>query len=383
MQFEPTHFHINSTDIIPSNNRKAPHNPLLDKKSKFVTMSADKIGIISIGDMGVGIARRLIAEGFKVITTTKGRRFVPFIHEYASYVKKRKLTSPPATYSQDTIDRAVASNIELTASDAEFVAESAVILSIVPPRDAVATTQRVIEATPASRENKPLYLIDLNAVSSTTLKGIAKLVEDSKLPIHFIDGSIIGGPPKLLPVDTSSEAEDKPSWDLPSIPTSGPHEVSSIPDIGPQFEAALGSHHISKEIGAASGLKMCFASLTKGYIAIATQAFTAAHSLGLLDELRAEVSSRQPHLLKAAERGVPNSVPKAYRWVVEMEEIGATFAEAGFDGLMFRGAATVFQDVADDEVLGLEKVGKRKRGTTLEEVAQGLTEGFEKKQRTH
>lgn len=33
-----------------------------------------KIGVISIGDMGVGIAKLLIAKGFQVATNCKGRR---------------------------------------------------------------------------------------------------------------------------------------------------------------------------------------------------------------------------------------------------------------------------------------------------------------------
>lgn len=34
-----------------------------------------KIGILSIGDMGVGIAKLLIAHGFPVATNGKGRRY--------------------------------------------------------------------------------------------------------------------------------------------------------------------------------------------------------------------------------------------------------------------------------------------------------------------
>ena len=35
-----------------------------------------KIGILSIGDMGMGIAKLLIANGFAVATNCKGRRYV-------------------------------------------------------------------------------------------------------------------------------------------------------------------------------------------------------------------------------------------------------------------------------------------------------------------
>lgn len=35
---------------------------------------ASAIGILSIGDMGVGIAKLLIGNGFKVVTNVTGRR---------------------------------------------------------------------------------------------------------------------------------------------------------------------------------------------------------------------------------------------------------------------------------------------------------------------
>jgi 3-hydroxyisobutyrate dehydrogenase-like beta-hydroxyacid dehydrogenase len=34
------------------------------------------VGIISIGDMGMGVAKLLLASGYRVITTLSGRRYV-------------------------------------------------------------------------------------------------------------------------------------------------------------------------------------------------------------------------------------------------------------------------------------------------------------------
>jgi hypothetical protein len=44
---------------------------------------------------------------------------------------------------------------------------------------------------------------------------------------------------------------------------------------------------------------------------------------------------------------------------------------------MFTGAAGVYRVVAEDTVLGKEKVGKRERGTTVEDVAKAVAEGLE------
>lgn len=40
------------------------------------TESSFKIGILSMGEMGAGIARMLVAHGFEVATNCQGRRYV-------------------------------------------------------------------------------------------------------------------------------------------------------------------------------------------------------------------------------------------------------------------------------------------------------------------
>ena len=89
-----------------------------------------------------------------------------------------------------------------------------------------------------------------------------------------------------------------------------------------------------------------------------------------------------PAMLKSAEGGVPRMPPKAYRWVREMEEIAATYAEeGGFELALFEGVAGVYRTVAEDTVLGGEKTGDRKRGRTLEDVAAAVGEGLEAKRK--
>lgn len=125
---------------------------------------------------------------------------------------------------------------------------------------------------------------------------------------------------------------------------------------------------------------MCFASTTKGFTAIAIQAFTTAKTLGVLDHLEQELQDFVPTTLNTAKRGLVSMPPKAYRWVREMEEIADTHAEeGGFQRELFRGVADVYRTVADETVLGEEKSGDRKRGTTVEDVASAMEEGLSKK----
>ncbi|KAI1811460.1 6-phosphogluconate dehydrogenase [Poronia punctata] len=311
-----------------------------------------KIGIISIGDMGVGIARLLVANGFSVATNCAGR-------------------------SKDTIERAKSANVELYKTDEDLVSACDVLLSVVPPRDAVATASRIADAVWTVGTGSPLYFADLNALAPSTTRSIAALFEKrerTRTRVRFIDGAIIGGPPSLQEANSGKES----GWNVPSIPLSGPHKLSSIPVYGARLASTLNTRHISDEIGAASGLKMCFASLTKGFISIAIQSFSTAGRLGVLDELRDEFSRFSPAHWTVAERGVTSMAPKAYRWVAEMEEIATTFdEEAGFARDMFRGVAGVYRTVAEDTVLGQEKVGSRKRGLDVADMAAAMAEGIQ------
>ncbi|KAM0535389.1 hypothetical protein ACHAPP_003952 [Verticillium nonalfalfae] len=350
-------------------------------------MAPSAVAILSIGDMGVGIAKLLLAKGFTVTTNIAGR-------------------------SEDTAARARAAGIQLVASDAELVASAAVVLSVVPPRDARATAQRVVDALllvatgerPA--DAPPLYYVDLNAVAPASARAMASLFDGARVPVRFVDGCIIGAPPRLLSspdpgtngtrstpkadgtaggkADADAHEEDPQSgWSVPGIPTAGPHALASLPTLGPRLSGALGAAHMSAAVGAASGLKMCFASLSKGLTALAVESFTTAHALGVLPLLRAELRARLPRLAEQAERAVVAVPPKAYRWVAEMEEISETHrVDGGFAGeALFRGAADVYRVVADETVLGAERIGKRRRGTTVEDVAEAVAEGLERKRK--
>jgi 3-hydroxyisobutyrate dehydrogenase-like beta-hydroxyacid dehydrogenase len=290
--------------------------------------------------------------------------------------------------SNDTIERAKAAKVEVVSSDVELVQQCSVFLSVVPPRDAAETAQRVVDAlSGAPRSGDPLHFVDLNAVSPATARNIASLIERSRAPIRFVDGCILGAPPTLKAspdpgTNVSSSEDPDQDWDRPGIPVSGPFKLSDIPDFGPRLFEALNMKHISDDIGAASGLKMCFASTSKGFTAIAIQAFTTAQRLGVLSHLQEEMAQRLPNHLRIAERSMVVMPPKAYRWVKEMEEISDTHAvDGGFEPYLFQGAAGVFRSVAEDSVLGEEKIGRRKRGTTAEDVAAAMAEGLAKKQK--
>ncbi|XP_014557556.1 hypothetical protein COCVIDRAFT_96864 [Bipolaris victoriae FI3] len=294
------------------------------------------IAIISIGQMGLGIASLLKSHNYAITTNISGR-------------------------SSATKDRAESIGIQLLDTDEELVASADYVLSIVPPRDAVATAERVIaalekqkstEQAASSGQEKPvLYYLDLNAISPDTVRKIGDMFEERvKEEVRFVDGGIIGSPPVAPPAspETSKEAEESGSpgsdWKRPGVPLSGPHELPSA-----HLASVLNVQHVANTIGTASGLKCCFAALTKGFTALSLQSFTTASSLGVLPQLKDYMDQYNPHVRLKAERGIVGCTHKAYRWVEEMRQIGECFAgEGGWQqASVFREIAGVFQELAD------------------------------------
>lgn len=265
--------------------------------------------------------------------------------------------------------------MHLVNTDEELAAQADYILSIVPPRDALATAQRVFNvATSASfnARSSPLYYLDLNAVSPRSARAMEDLFKPVAEKIRLIDGGIIGPPPR---------PKEDGSWVRPSIPLSGPFKLSEARPGGPELAEVLNTQHVSDKIGGASGLKMCFASLTKGFTALAIQSFTTAHRLNVLPELAAHLERYSPKSLEMS-GSITGMPPKAYRWVREMEEIGATFAEdGGFEDEenIFNGIARTYELVANGTELGKEKTERRVNGKTREDVARLMSEGIEKR----
>jgi hypothetical protein len=86
--------------------------------------------------------------------------------------------------------------------------------------------------------------------------------------------------------------------------------------------------------------------------------------------------------MKAARDGVPAMPLKSYWWAREMDEITVTHADkSGFEGGgeegggVFGQIAKVYRSVAEDTV-GEEKMEKRERGRTLEDVAVAMRDGL-------
>jgi 3-hydroxyisobutyrate dehydrogenase-like beta-hydroxyacid dehydrogenase len=260
------------------------------------------VGIIAPGAMGAAVGRRLAENGARVLTLLAGR-------------------------SAASAARAQAAGM-LAVDEAALVAESAIVLSIVPPAVAVALAERLAPLL-AKAARRPLFA-DCNAIAPATVARIAQLLESGSC--RFVDGAIIGGPPA-------------PGAAGPRFYLSGP----AAPDMAPLAGLGLDLRVMAAPLGAASALKMSYAALTKGLTALCAAALLGASRGGAADHLLAELGDSQKPLLAWARRQVPAMYPKAYRWVAEMEEIAAFLGEDEAARQIYRGAALLYARLAAPE----------------------------------
>lgn len=265
------------------------------------------IGVIGMGAMGSGIARRIKEGGGRVVTDVAGR-------------------------SAATVARAEEAGAEAV-SAAELVAQSSIILSVIPPASAPDVAAACFELIGAS-SNKPIF-IDFNAIAPQTLHMIAEPYLAAGLP--FGDGSIIGSPP----------VTGRPG---PRLYLSGPVTGAGKVLRGLGFDIRL----LSDGLGDASGLKMAFAGINKGMIALASAIAIGAARSGALESLIAELKENQPALLDRFRRALPGMYSKAYRWDGEMLEIAKFLEPETGAATMFEGASQIYEHIAEADREGKE-----------------------------
>jgi len=261
------------------------------------------VAVMAQGTMGAGVGKRLNERGAAVRTLLSGR-------------------------SEASANRAKAAGMQPVADERELLSGADYFLSILPPDQALALANRLAPAL-QSLPVKPVY-VDCNAVSPQTAERIAAVIEPTGAA--FVDGGIIGGPPRE-------------GYGGPAIYASGPEaeRTEALKDWGLDWRI------IDGPIGAASGLKMSYAGITKGTTAIAAAMLLGAARFGCAEALIAELSSSQPDMLKRMRGSIPGMYDKAYRWVGEMEEI-SDFLEANApSSAMYQGIARLYEFLAAAE----------------------------------
>ncbi len=256
------------------------------------------VALISPGQMGASLGARLAAHGVRVIT--------------------------PGGRSATSEARAKAAGIAIV-PEAE-VAHADFVFSIVPPAQAAATALRVSALPKGSRV--PLF-VDWNAVSPAKAAEIGATITGAGG--RYADGSIIGYP-------------GRPQDPGPLLVASGPDAKGLLSLSGRGVRLKI----LDAPIGAASALKMSYAGLTKGLMALAAAMFLAAKRAGCDKELLEELASSQPNMLKGFQHSIPDMFGKVERWVPELREIAAFVGHDRGESGIYEQIASFYEHLARD-----------------------------------
>jgi 3-hydroxyisobutyrate dehydrogenase-like beta-hydroxyacid dehydrogenase len=258
-------------------------------------MEKQRIGILHPGEMGVSIAAAAKNSGHRVCWVSDGR-------------------------SAQTRARAAANGLEDRRALVELCADADVLISVCPPAAAEEVAAAAVQAGFAG-----LYL-DANAIAPGRAARIGERVAQ-----HggvFVDGGIIGGP-AWEPGRTWLYLSGEQAGRAAELFAAGPLETKVI---GP-------------EIGKASALKMCFSAYTKGTTALICGILGAAENLGVREALLHPWSRGESDFAAEAEQRARRVTRKAWRFTGEMDEIAATFEEAGMPAGFHTAAAAIFERI--------------------------------------
>jgi 3-hydroxyisobutyrate dehydrogenase-like beta-hydroxyacid dehydrogenase len=263
-------------------------------------MAFQKIGILSIGEMGFHWTKLLKGHGADVLTYDKDRGEV-------------------------TRQRGASAGARSVASMAELVDQADLIVSIVVPSAATKLAAKVAEAA-AHQKRKNLLFLDANAISPMSADEIATILTPAG--VNFIDGCIIGAASRMgkgTIVYVSG----------PDAARMQPLEAFNIPI------KILGA-----QTNQASAFKVVYAGLTKGLQGLFCELLMGARKFGLLDEIRSQYEESFPGLLDKVAGSIVGLRIHAGRRAEEMDELKRTFNAQGLASHMAPAAQQVLQAIA-------------------------------------
>ena len=197
-------------------------------------MAIETVGLLSPGDMGHAVGRVLREHGMDVVTCLDGRS-----------ERTRALSASAGIRDVPDLD--------------EMVDESDLVLSILVPAEAVGVCESVAAA--GRRVGTDVVFADCSATSPQTATRMEVIMREAGG--RYVDGSIIGGPPG--------------PGVAPRFYVSGPYAgiMSELDGKG------IDVRPLGDAVGRASGIKMCYAAVTKGTSALSIAQLAVAEALGL------------------------------------------------------------------------------------------------------
>ena len=269
-------------------------------KTEEYIVAFQKIGLLSIGEMGFHWAKLLKGQGVEVLTYDKDRGEV-----------SRK--------------RGENAGVKSLPSMARLVDDAELIVSIVVPSAAKRVAAKVAKAVAKSGRKELLYL-DANAISPMTADAIAAVLKPAG--VSFVDGCIIGSAARMgkgtIVYVSGPEAQRLQALEAFGIP---------IRVLGPNTSQA-------------SSFKVVYAGLTKGLQGLFVELFMGARRFGLMNEVRAQYEESFPGLLDKISTSIVGLRIHAARRAEEMDELKRTFNYHGMKSFMAPAAQKVLEAIA-------------------------------------
>ena len=232
--------------------------------------------------------------------------------------------------SAATVARAGAAGLSAVGRLEELVERSDLIVSVCPPAEAVRVADDV-----AATGFRGLYL-DANAIAPSTARQIAERFD------RFVDGGIVG-PPAEHPGTTRLYLSGDPAGDVAEL----------------WRDSKVETRVIDGGAGAASALKMAYATWTKVSAALLLDVRALARAEGVDGALLDEWSISQAGTADRSASTARAVGPKAWRFTGEMEQIELAFGELGLPTGFAAGAADVYRRLSsfkDDTDVELDAV---------------------------
>ena len=289
-------------------------------------MAIESVAILSPGDMGHAIGQLLKENELRVLTCLMGRS-----NRTKQLSEQAGITDVP--------------NMN------DLVEQSDVLMSVTVSEAVPGLCREIADAVKATGTD--LLFAECNAIAPELSKDMEGVLKAGGA--RYVDASIIGGPPR--------------NGSSPRVYASGDNasEFEQLRDFG------LDVRNLGPQLGRASGIKMCYAAMTKGTTALHTELLIAAEKMGLTKELMAEFSGGQQAAVTRMEGWIPSMPAKSRRWVSEMEEIEKTFNDLGLTPDIFKGVADMYRMIGATP-LGDENPESRDRDRDMAETIRIIAE---------
>ncbi|HYQ65479.1 DUF1932 domain-containing protein [Actinophytocola sp.] len=266
------------------------------------------IGLLHPGAMGSAVGAQLVAAGHQCGWVPEGR---------GSATRRR------------------AAEAGLTAlTKLDELASCDVVVSVCPPAAALDVARQV------ARIGFTGCYVDANAISPRHSEGIAAVLDGATV----VDGGIVGPPPR------------KP--DTTRLYLSGPGDaVTRVHDLF--RHTTLTPVVLPGPVGAASALKLAYATYNKVSIVLAAQAHALARQHGVDAQLRELAAATLPGTPFADPERLVSAGQRAWRWAPEMREIAETCRDAGLPADLLDAAEaflTHWRQHKDDPDLTLDQL---------------------------